>query len=253
MRRYAIGRPGHRHGHVGSPAGARRRAVQAHRSPGGRRARRGRPRPAGRRRGGGRQDHAGAALLRGARPVSADSLGRLRPAVHPEPARPAAGGRRGVRRRAPGGGRARRHAVPGGGGARPGAERAGPDGLCARGRALGRRGDPGRPAAARPQGGDGAGPGRGHLPRRRAGPRAPAADPAGRAGDRPHRRADAARPAHAGCGGAARRAVRRRRRGAVPQDRRQPVLRGRGARRRSGGDPGHGQGRGARPRRPARP
>jgi predicted ATPase len=43
-----------------------------------------------------------------------------------------------------------------------------------------------------------------HLPRRRAGPRAPAADPARRAGDRPHRGADAARPALAGSGHPAR-------------------------------------------------
>ena len=86
------------------------------------------------------------------------------------------------------------------------------------------------------------------LPRRRARPIASAADRARRAGDESGGRAAQARPALAGGGRAARRAARRRRGRALPQDRRQPVLRRRGARRARRRDPGHGQGRRPRPR-----
>ena len=250
--RFRQARRAHRRPRRRGPPRALRAARRPRRAPG--RGARARARAAGahRRRGRDRQDDAACGRSASGSASVRVLLGRVRRAVHAAPARavrwtsprrPAASSARSCRGGAAGACSSRRSAGELG---RRAAERRG-----ARGPALGRRGHAGRPAPARPSHRVGPGAGPGDLPRRRARPHPSAADRARRApaparstGSRWRRSRPAAVAALAGPDG--RRPAR-----AAPPDRRQPVLRHRGARDGRRRDPRHGARRGAGPRRAA--
>ena len=110
-----------------------------------------------------------------------DSVGSLRRAAYAEAVGPAPRRRAGDRWRTPRTGPRRQTAPRHRFGSRPRADRAAINHLGARGRALGGRGDAGRAQVARPQDRVGPDARARQLPRRRAGPLAPAQDDARRA------------------------------------------------------------------------